>query len=90
MQLIITLFECNECPSWCHKFQYSAVDVVKAIHELMYPGTAPHGYPNTLLDIAKAYMHSDPIVTKHIHSLGSNIERYDITGIQPGVVKIYE
>lgn len=90
MQLIITLFECNDCPSWCHKFRYSAVDVVKAMHELLYPGTAPHGFPQTLFDVARAYLHSDSIVTNHIYSLGPNIERYDIAGLEPGVVKIYE
>lgn len=90
MHLIITLYECTECPSWCHRFRYTAVDVVRAIHELLYPGSNVYGLPSTLLDIAKAYLHTDSIIAKHVYSLGSDIERYGIAGVQPGVVKVYE
>ncbi len=90
MRLIITLYACDACPPWCHKFRYSAADVVRALHELLYPGTNEHSFPSSLTDIAKAYMHSDANVTKHVYSLGSDIKRYDITGLEPGVVKVYE
>ena len=90
MHLIITLYSCDACPPWCHKFRYSSVDVIYALHELLYPGTSDRNIPSSLFDIAQTYMHSDANVTKHVYSLGSDIKRYDITGLEPGVVKVYE